>query len=186
LFKIHLMAQVVRNDLATGRLLALESDVPELVKATNEAQDAMRRMIGGLQSSPLGATGLKGTLEMLCDELGTETNCRIVTNLHESDAAPVVQLLMYQVAREALRNALRYASATRIDVLVDADNEFIRLVVADNGIGFLPSLVDRGEHFGLQLIRERVELLGGTLVVESVPGRGTTIVGRMPLRPDEH
>jgi signal transduction histidine kinase len=186
IFKVHLMGQVVKNDLATGQLLALEADVPELVSATVDANAAMRRLIGGLRASPLGATGLAGTLRMLCDELASETTSAIRATLEDVDAAPVVQLLAYQVVREALRNAVRHATASRIDVVIDDDEHYMRLVVADDGVGFSRSLVDQSRHFGLQLIRERVELFGGTVVIDSVQGRGTTVVARLPLRPSEN
>jgi signal transduction histidine kinase len=56
----------------------------------------------------------------------------------------------------------------------------MRLMVEDDGAGFQPDLVDENLHFGLQLIRERVELAGGVLVVDSAPGAGTRIVVRLP------
>jgi signal transduction histidine kinase len=186
MFKIHLMGQVVKNDMASGRLLALEQDVPQLVDATLEANDAVRRLIGGLRASSLGAAGLGGTIRMLCDELGSYSETRIIADIEEVDASPAVQLLTYQVAREALRNAVRHASATRIDVQVRSDSSAVRLVVSDDGTGFTPRLVDHDHHFGLQLIRERVELYGGSLVTDSRPGSGTTIVARIPAWPDSN
>jgi signal transduction histidine kinase len=52
----------------------------------------------------------------------------------------------------------------------------------DSGVGFEPGRVDQGNHFGLQLMKERVESRGGRLVVESQLGRGTTIAATVPLR----
>lgn len=181
LFKVHLMGQVVRQDLASGQLLALDEDVPELIRATDEASDAMRHLIGELRSSPIGARGLVGTLRLLCDQLATQTSADISATFEEIDATPLVQLLTYQVASEALRNSVRHARASRIDVSLRQVYDSIRLVVADDGIGFAPSLVDSGRHFGLQLIRERVELCGGALVIETGTGRGTRVAARMPV-----
>ena len=56
-----------------------------------------------------------------------------------------------------------------------------RLVVGDDGVGLYPALVDRVRHFGLQLVAERVESVGGRLVVDSRLGRDTTIVAAIPL-----
>jgi protein-histidine pros-kinase len=53
--------------------------------------------------------------------------------------------------------------------------------VEDDGIGFDPALVDESRHFGIALIRERVELAGGVFQVDARPGRGTRLVARLPL-----
>ena len=181
LFKVHLMGQVVRQDLASGKLLELDQDVPELIRATEEASDAMRRLIGELRSSPIGARGLTGTLRLLCDQLSTQTSAKIWVELDDVNATPMVQLLTYQVASEAIRNSVRHAGATRIDVSLHEVEGWIRLLVADDGVGFVPGLVDTGRHFGLQLIRERVELCGGSIVIDTGAGQGTRVLARLPI-----
>jgi len=186
LFKVHLLGQVVKQDLATGRLLDLEVDVPDLVNATEIASESMRTLIGNLRSSPIGAHGLRGTIQLLCDQLSAESGVFIVSDANDVDASPAIQLLAYQVTREALRNAVKYANATRIEVTIKEDEEgVVRIVVGDDGDGFVPSLVDRGRHFGLQLIRDRLELFGGTVVVDSTPGSGTRVVARVPTSEKE-
>ncbi len=94
--------------------------------------------------------------------------------------SPVVQLLAYQVVREAIRNALTHAHATQIVVSVVREAHDMRLMVEDDGRGFDPHAVDETHHFGLQLIRDRVELAGGVVLVESGVGRGTRIMVRLP------
>jgi two-component system NarL family sensor kinase len=94
--------------------------------------------------------------------------------------SPVVQLLAYQVAREALRNAASHANAATIRVSLSRDGSDMRMIIVDDGSGFDPHLVDADRHFGLQLMKERVELAGGVLHVESMVGQGTTIAVRLP------
>ncbi len=69
LFKVHLMGQVLKQDLAAGRLLELDDDLPELLLATDAAQRAIRDLLGDLRRSPLGAAGLVPTVRMLVDQL---------------------------------------------------------------------------------------------------------------------
>ena len=180
LFKVHLMGQVLRQDLANGRLLALEEDVPELLRATEVANESTRALIRTLKESPLGKNGLNDTLRMLVDYLEGESGVPITLSTEEVDIAPLVQLLAYQVARESLRNALRHSGATQIAVTIAGDGDNLRVIVADDGVGFHPWLVDGDRHFGLDLMRERVELVGGVLQVDSSPGCGTRIVARLP------
>ncbi|MCI0634658.1 MAG: hypothetical protein L0206_12195 [Actinobacteria bacterium] len=69
LFKVHLMGQVLTQDLANGRLFALEEDVPELLRATEAASESTQTLIRTLKESPLGTGGLSDTLRMLVDYL---------------------------------------------------------------------------------------------------------------------
>jgi two-component system NarL family sensor kinase len=93
---------------------------------------------------------------------------------------PVVQLLAYQVAREALRNAIKYSSARNIWIRLKRDGRELRLTVEDDGVGFEPTLVNEESHFGLQLMRERVQLVGGVFWLDASPGSGTRIIVRLP------
>jgi signal transduction histidine kinase len=180
LFKVHLLGQVIRQDLATGQLLALDDDVPDLVSATEHASNTARTLIRRLRTSPLGPQGLSNTLHLLVRSLQAEGSVRIHAHLSESGGAPVVQLLAYQVAREALRNAIRHASAENVWIRLDRDGNEMRLTVEDDGRGFDPSAVDEESHFGLQLMRERVELAGGIFRLDSCPGDGTRVIVRLP------
>lgn len=180
LFRVHLIGQVLRQELATGQLLAMEDDLPELLRATDEASGALRSLIRDLRVSPLGSGGLAHTLGLLIGQMKLDTTAGFVADLEEVEGSPVVELLAYQIAREALRNALRHSKALQIQVSLKREEDDIRLVVEDDGIGFTPATVDADRHFGLALMRERVELGGGILWVDSVPGSGTRVVARLP------
>ena len=181
LFKIHLMGQVVRNDFAAGRLLDLEADVPDLVQAVEAADSALRDMVRDLRQSTIGPGGLVETLRLYAASVEATAHIRIDTDLRPVGGGPLTHLLAYQLAKEAINNAARHAGAATIIVALDQDDESIRLRITDDGEGFNPLAVDPQSHFGLQLMRERTELAGGTLVVSSVPGEGTSVVARLPV-----
>jgi signal transduction histidine kinase len=180
LFKVHLMGQVLRQELSTGRLLAMEDDLPELLRATDEANGTIRSLIRDLRLSTLGVGGLAHTLQLLLRDLESETGMTLVAELEDAKATPVVELLTYQVAREALRNALRHSKGSSVHVALRRDTDVIRLQVEDDGCGFTPGDVDQARHFGLALMRERVELAGGILQVDSSPDTGTRVLARFP------
>jgi signal transduction histidine kinase len=184
LFKVHLMGQVLRQDLISGRLLDLDDDLPELLAATEAAQSAIRDLVGDLRRSPLGAGGLGPTLRLLCDQLAGETDARISLSLEHDGGSDLVQLLLYQVAKEALNNAVRHSHASRIHIRIWSRDGLIRLLVEDDGRGFNVHHVDRHKHFGLQLIAERVESARGTVVVDSSPGEGARVLATLPPRLD--
>jgi signal transduction histidine kinase len=180
LFKVHLMGQVLRQDLNGGHLLALDDDVPELIEATEVAQSAARGMLGVVRRSPLGPGGLGPTLAMYSHQLESSGAPPIELDLEPCSASEVSQLLCYQVAREALNNVLKHARATRGRVRLRCDGEVIRLMIEDDGTGFDPRTVDRSSHHGLQMLLERVEACGGMAAVDSEMGLGTRVVAVIP------
>lgn len=181
LFRVHLLGQVLRQQLATGQLLAMEDDFPALIRATDEASDVLREQIRNLRSSPLGTRGLSRTLVLLVRQLEMETNLAFHQEIDEVRATPVVELLAYQIAREALRNAVQHSGASSVRLLLLKEEDRFRLVVEDDGHGFTQSLVDESKHFGVALMRERVDLAGGVLRIESSPEAGTRVVVRLPM-----
>jgi len=182
LYKVHLMGQVVKHDLASGRLLDLDSDVLDLIRAIESADSSLRDMVRGLRRSTIGRAGLGETLGLLVNEVEATTHARVQTVIRPVGGSPLIHLLVYQLAREALSNAARHANATTIVLVLDEDAESIRLRVTDDGQGFSMLGVDSSSHFGLQLMRERVELAGGLLLVDSHPGEGTTVLARLPIQ----
>jgi signal transduction histidine kinase len=180
LYKVHLMGQVLRQDLATGRLLDMEDDLPELVGATEQANAATQGLIRELRHSRLGPDGLVETIRSLVRDADAAFPGQIQLQVEDVGGSPIVQLLAYQILREALRNAVRHAHASLIQVSLSRDGSDMRLMVRDDGKGFDPSSVDSERHFGLLLIKERVELAGGILDVQSQIGAGTKITARLP------
>jgi len=181
LFKVHLMGQVLRHDLNSGRLLDLDDDLPELLTATATAQDSIRGLVRDLRRSSLGPGGLNSTLELLARQLESAGAPPIVLDLDDVGGSSFTQLLTYQVAREALSNAARHSRAEWIRAELRRSEDRIRLVVEDNGVGFDRQQVDQDLHFGLQLIAERVEAAQGSVIIDSQLGRGTCLTAVIPI-----
>jgi signal transduction histidine kinase len=93
---------------------------------------------------------------------------------------PRVEAALYRICQEALTNVARHAEAERVTVRLVATPDRVRLVVEDDGRGFDASDVPEDRH-GLVGMRERTEMLGGTLEVRSGPGAGTRIEANVPL-----
>ena len=112
--------------------------------------------------------------------IGIYLHNQLIARTDARGYAMLPQLLAYQVIREALNNAVKHARATSIMVKIRSDGGGVQLSVEDDGVGFEKGLVDREAHFGLQLIAERVGAAGGKVLIDSVPGRGTTVVASIP------
>ena len=140
---------------------------------------ALRSLMVEIQPPDLGAVGLKAALDDLvapAAAAGVDAQVAVtgMEHLHEDDVA-----LVWRVAQEAVRNALRHSGATQLRVVVSGRREGVRLEVIDDGIGFdRQQRVDR-THFGLAGMAGLVDDAGGRLAVDSAPGEGTTV--RMDL-----
>ena len=91
---------------------------------------------------------------------------------------PAVELACFRIVQEALTNVLRYADASRVWVELAADGTMLTLAVSDDGCGFVPS---EANGLGLVIMRERAQLLGGRVQIETAPGKGTTVRAQLPM-----
>ncbi len=87
----------------------------------------------------------------------------------------VAQQQLLRIVGEALNNICRHAQATQVRVMLTGEERSVRLVIADNGVGFDPAAVDGEKHLGLAIMHIRAERSGGRLAVQSQPGRGARI-----------
>lgn len=90
-----------------------------------------------------------------------------------------VEVAVYYVISEALTNAAKHASASAVSVDVEAAGGVVRLSVSDDGVGG----ADPARGSGLAGLRDRVEAVGGTLIVRSHPGEGTRLIAELPAQP---
>jgi len=185
LFQITLMAQVLKMDMSTGRLLELDQDLPELLNASEMAVTALRELIGDLRKSALGRGGLAAGLTTLVRSLQAQTAVLLYHKIESVSADPEVELITYQVAKEALTNAIRHSRAQSVEIDLAEDESGIHLSVSDDGVGFDPS--DEKEcHYGLQIMQERVESVSGHLFLDTSVGRGCRVIALLPGRPGRH
>lgn len=102
------------------------------------------------------------------------------SGLDDNRLPPALETAVYRVVQEALTNVRRHAAAKRVSVVVRRLDGVLSSVVEDDGRGFDPEAVDN-TRLGIVGMRERVVMFGGTLDVDSAPGRGTVVVVRIPL-----
>ncbi|MGA9635262.1 MAG: sensor histidine kinase, partial [Solirubrobacterales bacterium] len=92
---------------------------------------------------------------------------------------PDLEATIYRLVQEASNNAIKHAEPNRISVTVSRGDDLIEVIVADDGSGFDPDTAERS--FGLVGMQERVSLLGGTLEIDSAPGKGTEVRAGLPV-----
>jgi signal transduction histidine kinase len=161
---------------AIGRSLAqLESDTATL-----------RSLISELRPAALDQLGLEPALLALVDRLRTaglevDVDVELASEHGRADQRLTSELetAVYRIVQEALTNAVKHGGAARAVVEVRDDRAFVDVSVRDDGSGFDPTGSTDG--FGVLGMRERAELLSGSLQIDSAPGAGTTVTARFPV-----
>jgi signal transduction histidine kinase len=177
--------QMVQANIAAGN--------PDAAKLLHQVEDEvtaesrnLRGLVAELRPPVLQRHGLAGALTHLAEEF--QTTCGIVCTVQactvEGLFSEELEVLLYRVTQEALTNVARHAHASHVRVTVAVDDGVARLQIHDDGTGFDPQLVQEDGHYGLALMRERVELARGVFQVDSMPGRGgTTITVKVQVQP---
>ena len=145
----------------------------------------LRGIAKGLRPSILDDLGLEASISQLLAEAGARTGIETTLGVTgtPSRLPPPVELALFRIAQEALSNAERHASATRVAVGLDFGPSGVRLLVTDDGTGFepgSPTPARGGSSLGVPGMAERAALMGATLTIHSAPGSGTTVDVRVP------
>jgi signal transduction histidine kinase len=177
---MSLHIDIGQKHLDKGNLDDLGRELAAVRSSRDRTMELIRALIKDLRQSPLGRAGLAEAIASFCSDAERSAGARFVTRLQDVDMPPPVQLLCYQVVREAVMNAVKHAEASEIRVNLQRSMDGARVTVADDGNGFD---VERGSpegHFGLTMMRERAQVAGGTFRIDSASGKGTTITAEFP------
>jgi signal transduction histidine kinase len=170
-------ATLVERDPAKAR-----AELLRLQELARSAIAEMRSLVFELRPPELESDGLVPTLRKHVEILRRVHRADVRLEVRGDGAlAPTLERELLRVAQEALSNALRHAKATTVRVCLEIAAPLLRLVVADDGVGFDPDDRHvRATRLGLTSMRERARDLGGTIEIVSAPGAGTEVRLRVP------
>lgn len=161
--------------------VAARAQVADLQQLAQDAQREMRSLIFELRPAEIEQEGLVSTLRKHIDvlrrvygpeiELAVTGECRLASQTEKE---------VFRIAQEALSNALKHSGAERVWIRLSMNGDRVSLEIRDDGKGFDPVAAESQTRFGLTSMRERVQLLGGVLAIDSAPGRGTAVSLEVP------
>jgi len=166
------------DDPATADQLSTRlDDSLDLVKQVNQE---IREVTYDLRPPTLERYGLLEALRWYGEAFAARTRVAVTVQGPEAmpRLSPLSEITLFRIAQEALTNVARHAQAGRATVTLEMTVDTARLVVADDGVGFDPATLEKADQrpsWGLQLMVERAEAMGGTCRVESSPGEGTQV-----------
>lgn len=152
--------------------------------------DDMRKIIYDLRPMSIDDLGLIPTVQKLVEDNkkvypNVNVKISIKSEVDEMDLSSVVSLTIFRIIQEACNNMYKHANASEVYIDFQFQEDFIIVTVKDNGVGFVREELENKDKtksgFGLSIMQERAQLLGGILEIQSVPNEGTTIRLEVPL-----
>ncbi len=197
-FERKRIAREIHDDLGQN-LLALRIEADMLLSRTSDRHPrlhararatvnqidttikSVRQIINDLRPNVLDL-GLNAAVDWQIAQFRQRTGiqCKLVENHQDIGVSDQCATALFRILQESLSNILRHAEATRVQVVLRAEGDWVWMSVSDNGIGFRPGGRDKAGSFGLVGIEERIIILGGMFDLHSEPGVGTTIKVAVP------
>lgn len=164
----------------------VKEELTELQEGVAGAVGRLRKLLFDVRPPALDREGLEPALRLALNQLRLDTG--IEWQIHGSLAADppdALRTILYRIAMEALTNVRKHAGASRIELDLEERDGGVRLSVRDDGAGFPPERLEEEVpgHLGLITMRQRAQLAGGRLHVDTGPGKGTAVVAWIPLVP---
>ncbi len=163
-----------------------ENNVKWLIKSQhfiNLALEEIRNLSHRLAPSTFGNSNLEETFSELLLNINFEnqyiTNLSIDFDEVNYKLSKDLQLNLYRIAQEQLRNIIRHSKATTIEIKLYVENDFLKMEISDNGIGFDESKIKKG--IGLANIKRRIELFNGEMQIISAINKGYNLIAIIPL-----
>lgn len=171
-----------------------QTDAPADIRArivrlrsfTADARRDVGRIAGEIRPVSLEGVGFQDAcLQFLTDWKGRSSlEFDVHVSIGSQELPAMVETVLFRVLQEAITNVVKHASATRVGVILQSLAHNVQLVIEDDGVGFACSDSNNdasSSRLGLLGMRERLALVGGSLEIESLPGKGTTLLINVPL-----
>jgi signal transduction histidine kinase len=161
-------------------------------RTASECLDEIRQIARNLRPYQLDQMGLTKAIRSLASQVEQSSGLKLRVDMDDLDGLfpPSAEINIYRVLQEALSNVLRHAQATEALLRIEGLGREVEILISDNGRGFTPHSADHATSphtgFGLTNLRQRIQILGGTLQIQSAPAAGAHLSIRLPLDPVNH
>jgi two-component system sensor histidine kinase DegS len=144
----------------------------------------VRNFIFELRPMMLDDLGLFPTIKRYIDTFKEQTGMETSVSIsgQERRLESFIEVMIFRALQELLGNAARHSQGSLVKVVIDMGENLIKVSVNDNGKGFNTETLNQGNSLGLNLIRDRVEILGGTFEIDSTIGKGSRITLAIPVK----
>jgi PAS domain S-box-containing protein len=158
----------------------MQTEIQSMIKAANESYDLIRGTLAVLQSGD--STDLFRLFSRYAEQIEERSAFKVDFSIQgEAKALSAKRMRqLFYIFREALNNIEKHAQATCVSIMILWNTDHLVFTVSDNGSGFDASTIQYSSHFGLKFMRDRVEMLNGTMEIQSEISAGTKIMIKVP------
>ena len=188
LYGLQMRLHLLNQDLQDTTWQQWFNHIETMRSMLDEAIQRTRVLTVDLSPPVLKEEDLRTALIWLAEQMYLRHNLQVNTEMLSSVkiADESKRTLLFQIVRELLFNVAKHAGVDSASIVLDVDEESCVLKVIDRGNGFDTETLHNKQHqrggFGLHSVQERIEILGGTLEIQSIPGNGTSVILRTPLK----
>ena len=142
----------------------------------------VRNFIFELSPMMLDDLGLVPTIKRYIDIVNEQSNTKFNLGVTGNDRRlePYLEVMIFRAIQELITNTIRHSQATEVKIHLDMGEANVKVSVDDNGKGFEVAILEKDENMGIKLIKERAEMLGGHLEIDSLLGQGTRVTFQIP------
>ncbi len=184
---VKMQVQTIRALLARGQIMQAEQYLKQLATVAQDAHTDVREYIrdarADIRSESDFLSALENHLRRLREDYGIATELKVAPELADAALAPMVRAQLLRIIQEALTNVRKHARTPGVRISLSLKQEYVQVVVQDDGAGFNPSLLPAtsGQKFGLHFMQERAAEVRGSVKIQSAPGAGTQVIISVPL-----
>ncbi|AZR74427.1 histidine kinase [Anoxybacter fermentans] len=182
-FRTEYVETLLEKDIEMAK-----AELKELKAQVRDTLQDIRKIIFDLRPMTLDDLGLIPTLRRFIDKFFEKTNIRVELLVigTERRLDQSIEVTIFRIIQEALNNVYKHARANYALVKIEFQKSLINLVIQDRGVGFnldkVKEMTRERENYGLLSLEERAELIGGSLRILTAPGKGTTVLVKIPIR----
>jgi PAS domain S-box-containing protein len=180
---LNVNLSLVRNQLSSDSATRVGMRLLEAIAIVDQTVDQIRNVMADLRPAILDDYGLVAALRWYTRYFARQTDLAVLLEIEEPPSAPRLpadlETALFRIAQEALTNVVKHAHATLATLTLTFHGQRIQMAISDDGVGFDANAVRRPNKrlsLGLMTIQERVEAIGGRLLIDAAPGQGTRIV----------
>ncbi|ASS74104.1 sensor histidine kinase [Tumebacillus algifaecis] len=185
LFAISMMSSAVQENLTNTDEVKIQKQIAMIEKMAGHAQKEMRALLLHLRPATLEGKGLREGLEELLQEFQAKQPIDIRAEITDIPPLPKgVEDHLFRIVQEGLSNVLRHSQATSVNIRLGATDAQVFLRMIDNGVGFEMN-GQKAASYGMQMMQERADEIGGVLDLISAPGKGAQLSLKVPIVEDK-
>jgi PAS domain S-box-containing protein len=180
---LNIKLAIARNQLSSEATARVDARLVDAIQIVDQTVEQIRNVMAELRPAILDDYGLVAALRWYTRHFARHTDLVVLLDVEKPRFAPRLppdlETALFRIAQEALTNVLKHARATLATLKLTMIGQSIRLEIGDDGVGFNPAATRRPNRrwsLGLMTMQERVEAVGGRLVIDSAPGQGTRII----------